>query len=1215
MYLKRSITVNWGNLPAQELEYGPVNLFSGGNGSGKTTAADALQTLMTAAFDNLFNFNPGQDETTQKGRGGKQVRTLASYVLGCDDGAFSRPWDTDGYIAGVFHPTKGETAEAFTAVIGVRAHLDRAGSSNQARQDELLLMIVPDEMLSLSHFVRDYPDGKHTTPITELPKLLRKEFGKQSVETYDKKGAYLARLYGALRGKRDAVSQQDAKNAARTFARFMAYKPVESIDQFVASEVLEAHDMGDTIRRIRDLLRTVHGMEQEANQLRQGVQLLEQAKLQANDYLDKWLERTALSYGAASQQYQLNQKQYLTEKDNQKTLNQGLRAVEEQKAQLDLRVEQSHQKLVSLEAKIQGIPALRNKHEMEQKKESLSNQLTEGVGPLLAQDQQRNTNLDALRNIQSLLSRYSIELELKEFSSNAWRQTSKELQALDASELPDVNQVFGRDWIDLSPLEAGQSRVHKEEQLHNRLADLLHDAEQQLTGEATDSLNRKLDRLVDDRANTLKGLEQQERLIQQRITNLEANQVNYPRYVEDAVQAIRNECPQADPRVLCDHVEILDSDWQMAIEGYIGGARFGILVEEDYEAEAISIVRRLKVKQRNSARVIQGNKAKQDAAQQSLPADSIFHAMRFSHRTAEHYLKASYGSVVQVDDAEQLRKTRRGITAEGMGSGNYALFRCDLADSQLVFGEAARERNLQAQRQSLQDAVQQLTTANDAYQSVQQLSAQAARFKPLAWSTCFSGLLDTQRQLEAIENEIANLDLSDHQALEQQRDEIQAQFNNLDSERRALDTESGKLDEQLRSCNQSIDKLANRRDQLLEDKDNAEAYLLATTQYWPGLDVMPCIQAMDDQLLQVHSEIDFSAQEEFLTKCLNKACVELQKVLEHYNQQAQPADQLMADSAEDLHSAGFFGHVRQLQQQVDSLYNRLNNNVLLAKQEQLASLRDSFNTTFVSDLCNEIHQAIRDGERLLESLNQELQHHRFGADREYFTFEWEWLPEFKEYWDFFREVIDIPNLGDGASLFDSTLSKDAVQIRDRLLSLLLDGDEQQALRELERISDYRRYRRYDILKHPANKAPIRLSQYGTGSGGQLETPAYIIRAAAITSAFRFNEGDSHLRMVIVDEAFMHMDETRSREVIGYLTETLGLQLIFIMPTSKAGPFLDLISNQFVFAKVPSPTPVGELNTRVLVDRQQLNKERIRELWAQHRRVIRQQGTLDFMEEI
>ena len=300
MYLKRSITVNWGNLPVEELEYGPVNLFSGGNGSGKTTAADALQTLMTAAHDNLFNYNPGQDETTQRGRGGKQVRTLASYVLGCDDGAYARPWDTDGYIAGVFHPTRGETAEPFTAVIGVRAHLDAAGSSRQARQDELLLMIIPGEMLSLSHFLREQDDGRHVIAVTELPGLLRKQFSAQQIEVYDRKSAYLARLYAALRGRRDALSTREAKNAARTFANFMAYKPVKSIDQFVAEEVLEPREFGDTIKRIRELLRTVHGMEQEAARVRQAVELLSLTTSQTTQYLDSWLERTGLEYAAAA---------------------------------------------------------------------------------------------------------------------------------------------------------------------------------------------------------------------------------------------------------------------------------------------------------------------------------------------------------------------------------------------------------------------------------------------------------------------------------------------------------------------------------------------------------------------------------------------------------------------------------------------------------------------------------------------------------------------------------------------------------------------------------------------------------------------------------------------------------------------------------------------------------------------------------------------------
>jgi len=368
-------------------------------------------------------------------------------------------------------------------------------------------------------------------------------------------------------------------------------------------------------------------------------------------------------------------------------------------------------------------------------------------------------------------------------------------------------------------------------------------------------------------------------------------------------------------------------------------------------------------------------------------------------------------------------------------------------------------------------------------------------------------------------------------------------------------------------------------------------------------------------LEQRGGQFDFIADAQALTSSLHRQVADLQRAIEHYNEQAQPADQVLADTPAELHSLAFFRHVGALHQQLDNLHNRLRNNVLLAKQEQLASLRDSFNTTFVSDLCHEIHQAINDGRRTLEQLNKELEHHRFGADRERFQFDWDWLPEYKAYWEFFRELIQMPNLGDGTSLFDDTLSERSAEVRDQLLALLLDGDEQQALRELERISDYRRYRRYDILKHPEGKSAIRLSEYGTGSGGQLETPAYIIRAAAVTSAFRFNEGDSHLRMVIVDEAFMHMDEIRSREVIAYLTETLGLQLIFIMPTSKAGPFLELVSNQFVFSKVPSSQPVGELNTRVLLDRQQLNRERVAELWAQHRRVIRQQGALEFMEDV
>ena len=60
--------------------------------------------------------------------------------------------------------------------------------------------------------------------------------------------------------------------------------------------------------------------------------------------------------------------------------------------------------------------------------------------------------------------------------------------------------------------------------------------------------------------------------------------------------------------------------------------------------------------------------------------------------------------------------------------------------------------------------------------------------------------------------------------------------------------------------------------------------------------------------------------------------------------------------------------------------------------------------------------------------------------------------------------------------------------------------------------------------------------------------------------------------------------------------------------------MDLISNEFVFAKCPSAAPRGQLNTRVWVDRKKCNTDKIKTLWANHRRVEQHQAEMDFMKE-
>src|SRR5690554_6943375 len=1198
MFLKKFIYVNWGNIPASEFEFGPINLLSGGNGSGKTTAADAIQTIMTAAHDTLFNYNPGQDEASQRGRG-KNVRTLASYVLGCDDGSYARPKGAIGYLAAVFHPTQGESGEPFTAVIGVDATIDRAGNSPVARQNDIQFYIINDS-LTLSDFLIEEQAQREVIPLNKLTAHLKKRLPVSAVEKYDTKKQYLRRLYAALRGRTDAVSEREAINAARTFSRFMAYKPVKSINGFVANEILEEKDLGDAIRTVSDLMKTIYSMEAESNSLAATIQMLSNTKSAADKYIQQWIDFNSLAYTAAKARFNFDQKSYLKAKEKQQSIREGLQ-----------QAEHGREQLINMEAQRRGIAALQDKDSAEQTLVAGKKKLQQLSIPLLEQQQILQASLRATELLHANLTSTAISVEVPSLGQKKLLDTAKAVLQIKDDEAIDLRKLLGKDWIDLSPLEQHLSVATKQQALINQWRDRFFESELESSGiSVRDQVAKQLDR----REQKLQQVQQRITQKENDISRLEARQLNYPHFVRSALEAIMRECPQAEPRVLADYVEITSDEWQNAIEGYLGGARFGIIVEPEFEAEAAHIVRNISGGSR--ARVIQGQKAKKDAERLTLPANSIIHLMEFDHATARDYLQASYGSVEQVEDVQQLRLTRRGLVKEGLGSGAYAVYRCDLDDSELVFGTGARERALAAKQNELNNLTEQANEAAQQVRQVQQTLDAITLLRRVSFSEQIQAMLDVQYEIQQAEQVLSAVDLSDFSNMEDEFARLKEQADNLDSDIKQLDGDLGRLQQQLQDSEKQCKQLSDQQEVTAELAEKKEAYLESITKIWPDFDFIKRLEQADEEAANSSLDVLENLRDSTLQQ-LNAIALEIERNIAEHNLHCQTSDAIVyTPDYRQEHSADFFKTVCAVEKEIERIYNRLKNNILVTKQDQLHQLRESFNNAFVTNLCHSIYQAINDGKRILEELNKELAHHEFGADRESYCFDWEWVPEFKEYWQFFEEIIKNPSLGEGATLFNAELSKNALRVRDHLISMLLSDDEQKAMRELERISDYRNYLAYEIYKTPANKEPIALSQYGTGSGGQLETPAYIIRSAAITSAFRFNEGDTHLRMVLVDEAFSKMDETRSKEVINYLTESLGLQLLFIMPTSKSGPFMDLISNQFVFAKIPltSGQKIGELQTRVLVDRQQCNQEKIQELWANHRRTIRHQAALDFMEE-
>jgi hypothetical protein len=1206
MFLKKFIFVNWGNIPDCEFDIGPVSLFSGANSSGKTTAADAIQTVMTAAHENLFHYNPGQDESTQRGRG-KRVRTLASYVLGCDDGSYARTEASDGYIAAIFHPTHQESAEVFTAVVGVRAWLDRSGKQALAQEDQSLFLILPGGELGIDDFIKSRDGVRHVVELDDIQPQLIARLGKRAVERYDQKRAYLRRLYGALRGKNDSVSEREAMAAARAFSRFMAYKPVNSINQFVADEVLDRKDLGEAVRSVSSQLKTIHGMEREAQELKDSAELLEKSGHYAQSYLESWIDLRTLSCTTAvaallaweTQHQKKVSEREATLRDLASTLSQ-LELAAQRHAQLRSTV-------ISLEAQRQGIPALQRKDALEKERDGVNAKFAGTAAVLLGQDQKVQRNLRAAQTLTGLLTLPSVGADLPDattLESQMLLRNTLATAALGDIDLPRYLQMDLTN--DLALLENHLDQARTAQRSHNELYEFWrgrNSGNECRRDTAAEAGQVRRQRYVSVTA--------QLQTKQQEIERLEAKQIVYPPHVDRALAAIRAQCPQSDARVLCDHIEVTDPRWQSAIEGFMGGARFSIIVDADYEAQAIRVVRGLAGRD-NKARVIQGAKALRDAARSKPLPESIVHVLAFTHKIAEAFVMASFGSVVRVAADDDLPRTARGITADGKGSANYAMFRCDMPDGDLVFGAFARERALKARRAEVARLQAERGDANARVQETARLLEAVDDLAALTYADSLAELLALHRELRRIEMLLRQLDVSAFESLSVQLDTLRREEDELRELERRLNSLTGELRARQSGQDGALQALESEKADALAAVAKAQDELGETHRHWPEFDLPQRLEyaRQEAKSAQTHS----ATAADLLEARLRKSEHDLTETIQVHNQKCRPADAIAFRAFSGRYDAALFEQICGLRREIDRVFNILKNNVLVGKHEQLKVLKASFNDAFVSHLCQEIHQAIQDGKRQLDLLNKELVSHLFGSDREQFRFAQDWVPEYREYARFFEEVVRSPAAGSGSVLFDSTLSAKSTQTRDALMALLLGADEKKSLTDLDRISDYRNYHRYEIYKEVEGKEPIALSEYGTGSGGQLETPAYIIRAASITSALRYGEGHNHLRMVLVDEAFSKMDESRSREVIDYLTGSLGLQLIFIMPTSKCGPFMDLISNEFVFAKVPS-VPRGQLLTRVLVDRKECNRERIADLWSRHRRTVRQQAELDFMAEV
>jgi energy-coupling factor transporter ATP-binding protein EcfA2 len=1203
MKLDKLILVNWGSLRTQEYPMGNMSLLTGPTGSGKSTMLDALQTVMTAVYQNIFSYNPGQDETNQASRNGKTKRTLWSYIVGAEDNLFARPHGAHGYIAAVFKPSEGEEGNEFTALVAVAARVDGSGERRHAIQEKLVLLIIDDAALALEDLIEVEDGGLIVIPVETIDSHLNLKYRGHVNNYRDIKREYLCQLYGRFRGRKSGVPFPEAEQAARAWSQSIAHKPIGSVDELVKTQILE-HDslqLSQRITQISGLMRQVSGLRADGERLKGNISRLERVAQHSSEATNAY---------QLSLQYHLfgSKKSLRDDEARQSTLEKAIESLE---AQIKAEAQRSQsltndqnslqQSQIQLAARLQGMPVAEQKRSIEGRLTISTKLARTSISMLLASIGSADVLQTTARQV--LGKEYPPNLRVLEGASSAVAMALA----------PCADLTFGANTEVLERLNSGGDLDVREILALSRVfegADAKFSALHSSLSNTENSFASALHTQIAGLHVAVSEAEKREKDAAARKANLAQGGADYPRYIQFALSRIRSDLHGARTQVLCDLIEPAAGGWQPAIEGYMGGARFNFVVDPDWEARAINFIREQGLK----GSILQGSLCIRHAREDLMPVDSIVHELSTDHPIARAYLVDQFGGVVKVPDAETLRHTSRGLTKDGKGSGGRTMFTAD--EKELVFGKEAKRRALERAEKDHAEAESQLSVFRDQLKTLQALLGLVGKIT-LPTFAAVHELEQAARDIGRAKEDLSHLDLTEVAQLEAQNLALAQELSGINEQIRASYEMVGGFNTTIGLHRADLARIAGWRDAKLS-KVAADTSRLQNLAMVNGALSFTALEDQVEALLTASSFSTADIQNKATSNMLETQgrMGDLREALSDYNGNSKYDERFDLHFGFEVRNDDFapvYGQVVALHQKVrDQLANQREIG-LVKNLEQLRTAESSFKDVFTKQFCYEIRNTVDNGVKTLRSLNHELDKIKFGTDK--FRIDWSvWVPEFKEYYDFFSAAYDLSESQESGDLFGADgLSADNCKVRDRLVSLLLSEDQDRALKELQRVADYRNFRQYEIWKESEIGSKIALSEWGTGSGGQLETPAYIVRAAVVTNRLKHFEKGINLKMMVNDESFAKMDERRAHDVIKFLRDHLGMQLLCAMPTKHAGAIKSEFTKEWSFTRTEAEGN-GEVDFVSEADERDLHPDQLRELWATRRGQVRLQAQIAFEDD-
>ncbi len=890
----------------------------------------------------------------------------------------------------------------------------------------------------------------------------------------------------------DRFGRIEEKKLKSLIPKALAFRPIHNIKEFVYTYVLDEKKVN--VDALRDNVRSFQELERMLQDVRRRIEELEvirARKAEADNYMriDSRHE-----YYLARVEHDILVETINEAKSTRRQALGSIRQLRSEESKLDKLLAGKEESIIQLRLELENDEKFQAKLELEKRRKNLEEHLKE--------DRLRVRDLYAAAN-EAAADAEALIAELKTEDDAQSREETIRMLSDYVKALKGMASL-----ADLTIVHIGLQSV------------------QEYKRENYDIYNRRLAEC----SLKIRSLENDLSELSSRIRMLEEKKLVYRQEVEILQSAVREQLRSVgrsgEVRILCELLEITKPAWRNAVEGYLNTQRFYLITEpEDFDL-ALSVYDRLRQQKKiygvgliNTAKLTEYDEA---------PAGSLAECVTSQSVWARRYVNMVLGKVHCAGSYQELKQYPVAITRQCMRYQNHVASAIPPGVYEKPYigagAYAVQLEQAKEEKRKLDISIGNCRSERDHLDMMSKcLNAdydREVRYKLESLET----MRGHEAELESCISELAEIKASRSVIQKQNRlDTLESEKSDISSRLKDVSRNIGNSESDIRNADEQIDRLSY--------KQTMQAQAVEALYSGLGSDGPDCEKEYVKQ----------TAEHEY-----EKYRQNYESARKGNRTRREKAESLMAAAMRQYKSAHDFGASDSMQgfPEFNAEYDKLKNSQLLEYEEKVRSAREKAEQEFREQFLARLQENIKQAQSEFKNLNRALSDIHFSNER--YEFRYEPKKHLKKFYDM---IMDDFNILGGESLFSSSFNEAHKEAIDEMFEkLTLDDDN--STKVLEEYTDYRTYMDYDIRISFDDGSTMLYSKVSREkSGGETQTPFYITIAASFMQMYRGSIGGDAIGLIMMDEAFNNMDDSRMEGVLSFMTGS-NLQTIIAAPPEK-----------------------------------------------------------------